>query len=237
MPPLLFIHGACSSGAIWVRQRRHYPEARFPTLPAFEGPASDLIDAGADWLHSSMADPHVVVGHSLGGAVALRLARKYPEDVLSLVLVGTAPNLAVSPRLLQRLQDQPEEALADIAEWSFSESAALSLKEASRRQIQKVPATQALREFQAANTFNAEGWLDQIAAPLAVVVGEDDLMTPPTLVRNFLRVWPKVPYYEMAHAGHLVMIEKSREFNSLLDDILGAAITSESSVETEFGCD
>lgn len=226
MPPLLFIHGACSSGAIWVRQRRHYPEARFPTLPALDVPAPDLIDAWADWLHFSIAAPRAVVGHSLGGAVALSLARKYPEDVLSLVLVGTAPNLAVSPRLLQKLEDQPQEALADIAEWSLSESAPLSLREASRRQIQKVPPTQALKEFQAANTFNAEAWLNRITPALAVVVGEDDLMTPPALGRNFLRAWPTASYYEMAHAGHLVMVEKSREFNRLLDDILAAEIPS-----------
>ena len=57
---------------------------------------------------------------------------------------------------------------------------------------------------------------------LAIVTGGDDLMTPPALAREFLQAWPDVPYYELEHAGHLVMMEQPERFNALLIKILSS---------------
>ncbi|MEV6285763.1 alpha/beta hydrolase [Kribbella sp. NPDC051770] len=47
-------------------------------------------------------DPAVVVGQSLGGAVATLLARQYPEDVAGLVLIDSTP--VIDPTLSRRIE-------------------------------------------------------------------------------------------------------------------------------------
>lgn len=220
MLPLLFIHGACSTGEIWVRQRRCFPQGQFPTLPDLSEPDDQLIPRWADWLERTYPGPHHVVAHSLGGAVALMLARRYPSSVRGLVLVGTGPNLAVNPELLAKLHKAPAEALGLIAEWSLSPSAPASLRDASRRQIRRIAAQRAQKEFRAANQFSAESWLKGLQIPVAVIAGADDTMTPPALTRRFLMVWPQAAYFEIQEAGHLVMLEQPERFNNLLADVV-----------------
>lgn len=156
----------------------------------------------------------------MGGAVALTLARRYPHLVLGLVLVGTGPTLGVSPELLHLLDQRPEEGLAEIADRSLAPAAAESLRQASKAQILKRSIERARREFHAANLFSCETWASELVPPRAVIVGHDDLMTPPTLSQRFLIAWPEVPLYEVAGAGHLVMLEQTERFNAILDALV-----------------
>lgn len=53
-------------------------------------PYQDQIDVVHELVNRLELGPVVVVGHSFGGAVALGLARRYPQDVAKLVLVAPA---------------------------------------------------------------------------------------------------------------------------------------------------
>ncbi len=220
MQPLLFVHGACSTGAIWFRQRRRFPHGQFPTLPDVTVADDQLIDTWADWLAASYPGAHVVVAHSLGGAVALRLALRHPDSVVGLVLVGTGPDLTVSTELLEKLHRVPDEALGLIADWSLSPSAPEALRHSSKLQIRRLAPRRAQQEFRAAHQFSAQSWLTQLAPAWALIMGSDDLMTPPALALQFLEAWPHTPYAEIAQAGHLVMMEQPDRFNTLLAKIL-----------------
>jgi len=102
-PPVVFLHG-------WALGSRAYrrPISRLlergcrvwvPALPAF-GRTTDLprerqdIDGYAQWVGAFMdkvgiAEPALVIGHSFGGGVALRLAASLPEKVAYLVLINS----------------------------------------------------------------------------------------------------------------------------------------------------
>src|SRR5207247_9464938 len=53
-------------------------------------PAAPSLNAYADRIALLLDEPAAVVGHSLGGAIALRLAIRRPELVSALVLAGAA---------------------------------------------------------------------------------------------------------------------------------------------------
>jgi len=99
--PVLLVHGLGGAAANWVALAPLLlPERRLlvPDLPGHGGssplPAAPSLNAYADPLASLLehegARAAAVVGHSLGGAIALRLAIRRPEAVRALVLAGAA---------------------------------------------------------------------------------------------------------------------------------------------------
>jgi pimeloyl-ACP methyl ester carboxylesterase len=102
-PPVVFLHG-------WALSSRTYREALrrllalplrvyAPTLPGFGGTAplavtEPTIGHYAEWVDRfcdtvGITSPAVVMGHSFGGAVAIKLAHDTPSRVRGLVLVNS----------------------------------------------------------------------------------------------------------------------------------------------------
>ena len=102
-PPMLFIHGAHIADALqplvtepalerFQRVRYHRRGLGGSPYPADAGPTSvaeQAEDAVGLLDHLGVARAHVV-GHSLGGAIALELAAQHPTRVASLVLLEPA---------------------------------------------------------------------------------------------------------------------------------------------------
>jgi non-heme chloroperoxidase len=100
--PLLFVHGWQGAGSVWgpltaqlasrdravtvdLRGFGESSEAPGPyTLERYSADLSDLVE-------SLDLDPLVIVGHSMGGAIAQRFAIERPEAVEGLVLIAPVP--------------------------------------------------------------------------------------------------------------------------------------------------
>jgi pimeloyl-ACP methyl ester carboxylesterase len=104
--PVILIPGLASSGATWDGTVAHYcgtrqchvltlagfagvPAIAEPLLPAAERQLSEYITA------HKLARP-VVIGHSMGGFLALKLAADHPDQVGRLVVVDAVPALAAT---------------------------------------------------------------------------------------------------------------------------------------------
>jgi pimeloyl-ACP methyl ester carboxylesterase len=95
--PLLLVHGLGGAAANWLALAPLLLPGRrvlVPELPGHGGssalPAAPSLNAYADRLTLLLDRPTAVVGHSLGGAITLRLAIRRPELVSALVLAGAA---------------------------------------------------------------------------------------------------------------------------------------------------
>ncbi|HEY0480672.1 MAG TPA: alpha/beta hydrolase [Kofleriaceae bacterium] len=102
-PAMILIPGLASSSDVWTTTVAH-EQARFTChvlqLPGFAGrpaiPApmlSTVREALAGYIRDHHLDHPVIVGHSLGGFVALDLARSHPDLVGRLVIVDSVPFL------------------------------------------------------------------------------------------------------------------------------------------------
>lgn len=106
--PIILIPGLGSAGDVWDGTVAHYcgdgkyqchvltlagfagqPAIAEPLLPAVEQQLSDYIAA------NKFAQP-VIIGHSLGGFLGMKLAADHPEQVGKLVIVDTLPALAAA---------------------------------------------------------------------------------------------------------------------------------------------
>jgi pimeloyl-ACP methyl ester carboxylesterase len=96
-PALVFLHGFCESKAIWqdfVTPLTADYRVILIDLPGFGGndaPRDDYsMESGAAAVQQVLADlqleKSLVIGHSMGGYVALALAEKYPQLLAGLVL-------------------------------------------------------------------------------------------------------------------------------------------------------
>ncbi len=98
--PLLLLHGFCENNSIWEAFRHELADdfhVICPDLPGFgkstlpENPFTleKIGDMLAGWLRSKGIRKYVVVGHSLGGYVALELLRKYDSLVNAIGLFNS----------------------------------------------------------------------------------------------------------------------------------------------------
>jgi pimeloyl-ACP methyl ester carboxylesterase len=102
--PIIMIPGLASSGATWnaaaAHLATHYRCIQL-TLPGFAGvPAvsapflSTAREQIAAYIRDNHLDHPIVMGHSLGGSIALDLAARYPDLVGPVVIVDSLPFMA-----------------------------------------------------------------------------------------------------------------------------------------------
>ncbi len=99
---VLFIHGDGSSAGVWDETMLDLPEAHFALAPDLRGfGTSEALSVDATLgLDDMVADlrslveamglcPFHIVGHSMGGGIAMKYAMAYSDELLSITLVDT----------------------------------------------------------------------------------------------------------------------------------------------------
>lgn len=102
--PMILIPGLSSSGETWDTTVAHYQDrfechvltvAGFAGVPRIPAPMLDTVrDAVAQYIREKKLAKPVIVGHSLGGFLALAIASKYPDLPGKLVIVDAYPFLS-----------------------------------------------------------------------------------------------------------------------------------------------
>jgi pimeloyl-ACP methyl ester carboxylesterase len=103
-PPIIFIPGLGSPGEVWAETVRHLETGytcHVLTLSGFAGrpPISEPLSAAVRrdltrYIRSRRLDRPIVVGHSMGGFIALWLAASFPENIGPVVVVDAGPALS-----------------------------------------------------------------------------------------------------------------------------------------------
>lgn len=231
-PTLLCIHGSGGNHAVWKGQSRladRYPVASLDL--SGHGDSDDVdADPGSESLDAYGMDveavaeatgAEVLVGNSLGGAVAMWLAIEREFDPAGLVLAGTGAKLSVLEDLLAWLADDFERAIEFLhAPDRLFHDPGAELLELSRESMEAAGRAVTERDFRTCHTFDVRDRLDRIDAPALAVVGEHDKLTPPRY-HEFLA--DEIPDCGLAHvegAAHLAMLEQPAAFNAALEEFL-----------------
>lgn len=139
-PALLFVHGTGDDHEVFVHQAEHF-RARHRTIAVdlrghgrSEAPKQEYTfplfaeDLAAVIEHLALTRP-VIVGHSMGGSIALELAARHPRILRALVLLDAPVLMSVQALQAQRpvlavLNDPTayRTALREIVETSFAEA-------------------------------------------------------------------------------------------------------------------
>lgn len=186
-----------------------------------------LADALAALLDAQGLNKAVIVGHSLGGMVALQLWARHPQRVAALVLAGSSPAFGHGSGdfqqqfLAQRLAPlDAAQTLAQVAERLIPAMVApgftgpgLALAQACMGSIAPASYCAALH---ALVTFEQRAALPTITVPTLCLAGEHDRTASPTVVRRMAEKIPGARYLELHGAGHLMNFEQPEAFTEAL---------------------
>ena len=166
----------------------------------------------------------IIVGHSMGGAIALNLALDYPEIVSGLGLVATAARLAVNPSLIVDTAHTLtyHKAVDAILSWSFSKSAPTRLVQLARTRLGESRPSVLHNDLHSCDQFDVRDRVAFITCPTLVISGSEDRMVPLRQSQYLASIIPNTVLKIVPNAGHMVMLEKPREVAQALESFVHA---------------
>jgi pimeloyl-ACP methyl ester carboxylesterase len=230
---LIFIHGSGDSGAVW--------EPLIALLSDMETLAFDLPGHGArvaepgpeqmsvrDYgedvyqaLTEREGDGGVIVGHSLGGAIALRLAVDHPEFAQRIALLGSGARLRVAPLFLEHARAAGSRGALALTEVAFAPGHEDQARAYAATQAPTAPGM-LYRDLASCDEFDMMGELERITQPTLLIVGESDRLTPPKYSEFLLQRLPSAALSVIPDAGHYVQIERPGAVASIVQTWLTA---------------
>lgn len=237
-PPLLLIHGLGATHGDWVKQIDFFarvfrviaPDLRGHGDSEGEGPfnvdrlASDL----SQLLDQLKFGPFFIVGHSMGGAVAMQLALFKPERVQKLVLADTLPSFRPNSwrkrwLLWMRLGIMrflgPEALAKRTAKQLFPKPDQEALRELVVLRHGRTPKPVYLALLKTLSSWSVADKLSWLTMPVLVVAGENDYF-PPVEAQAFAEMLPNGQCRIFEGAHHHLPLEKPEDFNRITMEFL-----------------
>lgn len=220
--PVFFLHG-------WVGSWKYWIPAMQVASTSYRAYALDLwgfgetahnqqaynLDQQADMLNAFMDKMGIgkiaIVGHGLGGLVALNFAKRWPKSVDRMMVV-TCPmdHEAVHARLWTA---QPAELVDWLSVRTPESSAALS--DSAKTDPQAIATS--LDGLRANNLFGAAR---QTSIPCLFVYGQNDPAIPPPAAEKQSAFSHMMHNITLEGSGHFPMMDETQKFNRLLIDFL-----------------
>jgi 3-oxoadipate enol-lactonase len=240
-PPVVFVPGYLARRKIWALQASHLSRTRRVLLYDPRGVGdSDLAPDGYG-LDQQMNDLIAVVddvgwsrfdlvGHSMGGFLAMAFAIRHPHRVHRLGLLATAPYCAIEPDFGVGMFSGSEESEEGWDPAGIRRAVDLLLPEAGfswlREQMtHSIPLhtlpRQARKAFGIYDQGDLRSQLREIECPSLVLHGDQDSVIDVGIGRKLTAAIPEAGFHRSKGLGHLMMITGAREVNGVLDEFLG----------------
>ncbi len=256
--PVILIHGIAASLHDWDElipelSRDGYSCYALDLLGHGDSPKLDsrayqmdwLLDHFSDWMRSlRLTEPAIVIGHSLGGYIALEYARRVSAWTRGLVLVNPLYSLSQLPPLMRHTYRRPHLSsyivgrtpnwifrfLVDISSLAmgYSNGALHSLPEKIRAQttldyIRTSPGVYNVLN----NGQDMSEHLRSISVPTLVVWGDRDRTLAPSSFGKMVNQMPRA-VGKSIRAGHVPHQSHAAEFNPLVLNFLKELSSPES---------
>lgn len=238
MANLVFIHGAGEDGRIWERQVAFFGQSHHVLALDLPGRGSRLADPPLEHHEENAKDvlrqmdragmkTGVLIGHSMGGGVALTAALNHPERLAGLVLVVTGARLKMHPDFLEKARQRAENPSAPAEppvalEQTVSPSTPAECLAWIGLRAMTAPPKTIYADFQANNRFDVMDRLSAVTLPTLVIGAEEDRMAPPKFSQFLAEKTRGATITILPKCGHYPQAEQETLFNQALAGFLSS---------------
>jgi pimeloyl-ACP methyl ester carboxylesterase len=235
---LLLVHGFPLSRGAWSKQVAAFKTEYRVVAPDLRGfgetagtPGVVPMGRFAEDLHALAVHlatgPVILVGHSMGGFVALAFAKAYPGIVRALALVSTKAG-PDSPEAADARRALAERVRREGAVVVINAMAPKMLSDANRDRAMAAATRGLMAPLDPEAAIGAllgmaerpddRPWLAKLRLPVLVIAGLDDALIPPSESLAMAKAIPGAQLRLIPGAGHLVAFEQPEAFNAALWD-------------------
>lgn len=252
-PDVILIPGLASSREVWTdlaatlrkSHRVHLVElAGFASTPALSNPEGKVIapavDAIADYIQTQHIKAPAIIGHSLGGEIALMIGARHPDQVSRLMIVGALPfyTLMIDPTATTETAARHATATRD---WLLGQSPE-QFKEFQKTSIIRLAKTEAVRPALMTAGLNSDRKtvadavyelmitdlrpeLTRIKAPMEIVYAYDALFgvsaaSVDAMYRQAYASASDIHFTRIDDSFHFVMLDQPERFSRAVTSFL-----------------
>jgi len=224
---IIFVHGSGAYGDIWRYQADYFPDSDAVNLPGHpHGQTLNSVEEYADWLRRYIKGRGykdvVLAGHSLGGAIALMYALRYPQELKGVIIIGSGARLRVHPMFLtlceEAIKGDPHR-WHEMIEEMYRLTPADYKREVTEKQKAIGPAVM-LNDFLCCDKFDIRDKVQEIKLPALIICGELDAMTPVKYSNYLGAKLANSRVVIIPQATHLVLAEKPGAVNKAIEDFV-----------------
>jgi pimeloyl-ACP methyl ester carboxylesterase len=224
---MIAIHGSGHTHDSYAAQVAAFSGFDAVSLPGHpEGSPLHSVGDCATWLAKYLRwqgdGKAIVLGNSLGGAVALEWALRYPADVAGLVLIGTGARLRVSPAIFDAIENDWPACVDMLVGYEIAVDAPAGLRARAVDWHHVVGQPNTLADFRMCDAFDVMDRVSSVEAPTLIVVGERDQMTPLKYSQFLNQQIAGSELNVIEGAGHMAHAEKPDAVNDLIVRKFGA---------------
>jgi pimeloyl-ACP methyl ester carboxylesterase len=224
---LLFLHGWRSNKEIWrdvILKLSNYPVFALD-LPGFGGSqipkqaftVGDYADVVAGFIKKLDLKNTIIVGHSFGGRVGIKLASQHPGLISKLVLVDSA-GFAMDESKKNFINTA-----AKIAKPFFKPKIMQGLRKKIYQKIgsEDYVATPGLTQtYLNVISEDLTEYVKKISQPTLIIYGQNDTATPPEFGKKMHGLIPNSKFQILPNAGHFSFLDQPEEFVKVVSDFI-----------------
>lgn len=239
---IVFIHGYLETADVWEPLMEHLKH-KFRVI-AFDIPGHGISETRhevntmeyvADTLHDLLVQTGVkkctLIGHSMGGYVALAFAKKYNDMTAGLILLHSTPDpdtdekrgnrereikIIESGRKELLAKTNPGKGFAAVNRKKFAEEIndlGMGVIETDDDGITALLKGMAARE-------DMSGFLKEIKQPVMMIFGEQDEYMPAEYTKELAERYPEATTVMLENSGHMGFIEQEKDVLNAIETFM-----------------
>jgi pimeloyl-ACP methyl ester carboxylesterase len=216
--PLVLIHGAGGVYLDYPIELRKMMQTIALDLPGHGRSAGEgrryIVDYAADvvaLLDALQIDKAIIVGHSMGGAIAQTIALDYADRVAGLILLGTGAHLPVNQIIIDGLENDFKATCEKLIKWQWHKSAPEQYRQQGLERLLQTPAQITRNDYRACNEFDVSERLAEITVPTLVIAASDDKMLPVAQSELLAEKIADAKLVVLENAGHMFTLEQPQK--------------------------
>ncbi len=240
--PIIFVHGFPYDHTMWDKQIDHLKDDYYCVTYDIRGLGSSSVGDGQYTMESYVDDlleiiselkltKPVLCGLSMGGYMAFRAIERSQDTFGALILSDTRAEAdsdegkLIRASKIKQINEEGIEAFVDsFVPTCFAHDTIVNRSDLFQSVLNKCKTNDPIGVKGALiamlSRTDTTNYLSNISIPTLIIVGENDALTPPAVMKSLNESIPNSKFVVISDSGHMTPIEKPEAVNEAISDFM-----------------